>query len=228
MSTVYLLSTKRIDTAHMEQYGLDQDRLMRIAEMKREEDKKRSIASSLLLKNYLLQHRKTLNDVKTAPDGKPYVEGLHFSLSHSGTYAALAVSEEEIGVDIEEIRPYPKKVMKRRFSIGEQAEVIQSIDPDEMFMRIWTAKEAYLKMTGSGIRTSLVEIDTSVDGCVIDHGQSVPVCMHVKRVEEMVLAVCTRHEQKLKIIVMDDDLRENISSRCAILMLELFFEETML
>ena len=112
MSTVYLLSIEHIDTAHMEHYGLGKDRLMRIAGMKREEDKKRSIASSLLLKNYLLQHRKTLNDVTTAPDGKPYVEGLHFSLSHSGTYAALAVSEEEIGVDIEEIRLYPKKVME--------------------------------------------------------------------------------------------------------------------
>lgn len=39
--------------------------------------------------------------------GKPYVKGLpvYFNISHSGDYAVCAVSDCEIGIDIEKIKP---------------------------------------------------------------------------------------------------------------------------
>ena len=47
--------------------------------------------------------------------GKPYAAGLdvHFSISHSGNYAVCAVSDKEIGVDVEKIREINPKIFER-------------------------------------------------------------------------------------------------------------------
>lgn len=47
-------------------------------------------------------------------NGKPYIDGgAHFSLSHSGKYAVCAVSDCEIGVDIEYPRENTARLAKR-------------------------------------------------------------------------------------------------------------------
>lgn len=79
------------------------------------------------------------------PDGKPGIAGLnsvHFSLSHSGKWAICAVSEQEIGADIEMIREFSPRLLQRYFDIEEQK------DP----LRVWVLKESFCKMTGVGIR----------------------------------------------------------------------------
>lgn len=190
MSVVYLLSVQDIDPAHIEQYGIDGERVAHIREMHKADDRRRSIGASLLLKQYLSKHGRTLVDVQVTSDGKPYVEGLHFSIAHSGTYAALAVSDTEIGIDIEVIRPLPAMVMERKFNKEEQSLVLHSDHPDEMFMRIWTAKEAYLKMKGTGIRINLAAIDT----CHMN--------AETTTIGDLVISVCTKQKEPMKIVLV--------------------------
>lgn len=84
--------------------------------------------------------------------GKPYFEhGPFFSISHSGRYAVLAVSDNEIGIDVEDRENPNFAVAKRCFTKEEQDFAKQSTRD---FLRIWTAKEAVLKLLGTGFSYS--------------------------------------------------------------------------
>lgn len=209
MISIYLVSARSVDTEQIEHYGICGQRLERILSMNKEEDRKHAIAGSLLLKMVLQERGKSLLDVQVSETGKPYAEGLFFSLSHSGGMVALATAGEDIGIDIEKIRPFPKCVVERKFSRNEQKLVNEAIDKDEMCMRIWTAKEAWLKMTGSGIDRSLQEIDTAGDDMVIDCGEPIPVYRYVKRIGEFVICTCTRSREDVNIIALKDNFTEH-------------------
>lgn len=88
------------------------------------------------------------------PGGKPFWEGAHFNLSHSGPWVVLAVGDSPVGVDVECFREARKvePLAKRYFTPEEQA---FAEDSQERFLRVWTAKESRVKRTGLGLRTAL-------------------------------------------------------------------------
>ena len=94
--------------------------------------------------------------------GKPYLRDrsdLQFSLGHSGGFAVYAISEEELGVDIELVKPSAdwRKISKRFFSPREVEELdgLDSTEQLHAFFSCWTRKEAYIKATGEGMATRL-------------------------------------------------------------------------
>lgn len=103
--------------------------------------------------------------------GKPYLPkgDIHFSLSHSGHWALLAVAKAElIGVDIEEI-----KVTRDLLGIAEnyyhpqEHAYLQTLDESlqgDAFYRLWTLKEAFLKAIGAGISAGLEKIQFDIAG----------------------------------------------------------------
>ena len=94
--------------------------------------------------------------------GKPYISGhdeIHFSLSHCKTAVACALSSSPVGIDIERIRPLNRLLAKRVLSETELQGVLGGQRPDVEFIRLWTLKESYLKLTGEGIRRDLKTID---------------------------------------------------------------------
>ena len=83
--------------------------------------------------------------------GKPYFpdKSFFFSISHSKTSVAVAVSQNEIGVDIQNIVPFNKKISERMgFEIFAAKEELR----DEAFSRLWAEYEAISKFEGTGIR----------------------------------------------------------------------------
>ena len=98
---------------------------------------------------------------------------LHFNLSHSGDFVLCAVSESLIGVDIEQIMPFRGGLVKRYFTDTESAfiwgdtlptaETVHDPEICARFYRVWTAKEAYTKMTGTGISTDLKAVGFDPD-----------------------------------------------------------------
>ncbi len=94
-----------------------------------------------------------------AEGGKPYLadeEDLFFNVSHSaGVIAFISSDRGETGVDVEEIKDRDCLNLARHFfSRQEIGELEKRADPqerDELFFRIWTQKEAYLKGTGKGL-----------------------------------------------------------------------------
>ena len=102
--------------------------------------------------------------------GKPtFVEpgDLHFNLSHSQGAIMAAFSSDPVGLDIEgcgHSRDFA--AIARRFFFPEEAEaVLQSgNDREAAFLRIWTAKEAIVKLSGEGLAGGLALARTTPDG----------------------------------------------------------------
>lgn len=85
--------------------------------------------------------------------GKPYIPGfLSFNISHSNGLAAVLISENEVGIDLERIVEIKNKEDFSTFFSVKEIEQIQLSDKgNEMFFYYWTIKEAILKFTGEGI-----------------------------------------------------------------------------
>lgn len=99
-------------------------------------------------------------------NGKPYFayenddrKKLMFSLSHSEKYVFIACSDSEIGADIQfcEAGVDSRKLVKRFFSEKENLILEQMSDKDreKEFYRLWSKKEAYGKMMGTGMLPTL-------------------------------------------------------------------------
>ncbi len=92
--------------------------------------------------------------------GKPYIEGgPFFSISHCKEAIAVALDDQPIGIDIESIRRFDPELVTRTMNDSEQALIAASDHPERAFTRLWTQKEAILKMQGTGI-TSFEQLQT--------------------------------------------------------------------
>lgn len=92
-----------------------------------------------------------------AGHGKPYLKGysgIHFNISHSGEYVVCAVSDAPVGIDIQIIGEYKDRVAKR---ICTADELLQLENNGEYFTRLWTQKEAVLKLYGTGFADSNIK-----------------------------------------------------------------------
>ncbi len=88
--------------------------------------------------------------------GAPYIEGgPHFSISHCKTGIAVVVSENSIGIDIEAIRVLKADLIRKTMNEDEQKRILSSAAPDIEFIRLWTQKEALVKLQGTGIISDL-------------------------------------------------------------------------
>lgn len=107
------------------------------------------------------------------PHGKPLwseVPSLHFNLSHSGEWAALAITKiGPVGIDIEKIKPIKNraKIAERIFTISEQ-EWLKKSGLLQEFFRLWVAKEAFVKALGQGMFSGPqhVHFKMSTDGAL--------------------------------------------------------------
>lgn len=93
--------------------------------------------------------------------GKPYAKGLpvHFNISHSGDIAVCAVSESEIGIDIEKIRSVNPRISDK-FATEEENEYIST--SENGFFEIWTLKEAYFKCIGTGLDANIKNVSFEI------------------------------------------------------------------
>ncbi len=81
---------------------------------------------------------------------------LRFNLSHSHELALYAVTlGREVGIDIEHMRHIPEvEQLVERFFSAQEIAAFRALHPNERyeaFFKLWTRKEAYLKVTGAGL-----------------------------------------------------------------------------
>lgn len=127
-----------------------------------EKDKYLSLGAWILLEKSLKNAGiGRVPDITFNEYGKPFFKGkdnLFFSLSHSGSMALCILSENESGCDIEIIEKPHFEIAYRFFSHEEQkllCSIVNEDDRKEMFYRIWTLKESFVKATGTGLSESL-------------------------------------------------------------------------
>lgn len=95
--------------------------------------------------------------------GKPYFinnPDIQFNYSHCKKAVVCTVSGAAVGIDIETIRPFQARTAEHFCSEREWNWIKKQTDQDLAWIQIWTMKEAYVKYTGTGIRTDLRCLDT--------------------------------------------------------------------
>ncbi len=127
------------------------DRVMRF---RFEKDRLLCLGAGLLAAHALKTAGAADLEMAYSESGKPFLARhpkIRFSLSHSGTTAVCAVSETEIGADVEIPRRFQPGVARRCFTAEELAYIEGSDDRDAAFTRMWVRKESCLKMLGTGL-----------------------------------------------------------------------------
>ena len=130
----------------------------------RQEWSRRAGAAVYLL---LRQGLRELFGIDEAPEfafgehGKPSLishPGIYFSLSHCREAAACVVATEPVGIDVESLRSFSPALLQRTMNEAETATILAASEPRRAFIRLWTQKEAYLKLTGTGLVDELPSV----------------------------------------------------------------------
>jgi len=90
--------------------------------------------------------------------GKPVLVShpdIHFNLSHCREAVACVVSRRPVGIDVESVSHYKESVAHYTMNDEELAMIKAAERPEAAFIRLWTMKEARLKLTGEGITDDL-------------------------------------------------------------------------
>lgn len=138
--------------------------------------RRRALASKVLLRLALSSH---VNGA-VAPEqwhfsaedsGKPTVGGapypVHFSLSHNEAGTVVAVCRSPVGVDLEALdQPAGGDMLAFFLSPRERAALQVSENGEsrrEAFLKLWTLKEAYTKLLGTGLAAEFSDLEFSLD-----------------------------------------------------------------
>ena len=126
-------------------------------------DKRLSLGAGALAKIALMEACGAEREIEYGENGKPYVKGekeLFIGISHSGSVAMCAVSDVDVGCDVEKICDADLKIAKRFFSPEENEYIDAAEDPCGAFYGLWTKKESFLKATGLGFTVSAKDFST--------------------------------------------------------------------
>lgn len=104
-----------------------------------------------------------LENYRVSEKGKPYIENgkIRFNLSHSGSRVICAVSENEVGCDVEKKTGDCLKIAQRFFAPQEYdflSKITQEEQLEKEFLKLWTMKEAFVKANGMGIAYPFSEV----------------------------------------------------------------------
>lgn len=165
--------------------GLSRTRQEKIQAIKMPGAKRLSLGAGLLLAHGLkqlgIQEQQAVLEYRK--NGKPYLKDypeIYFNLSHSGTMAMAVLADVEAGCDIEQVGRNREQVARRFFTPQEQAYLHRAGEGEawaEAFCRIWTMKEAFLKVTGEGARIPLTDFSVHPEAdpvTVVWKGQKQP------------------------------------------------------
>lgn len=148
------------------------------------------------LRRYAQREGITLPETFVKPvyreDGKPWfpqLPGVQFSLSHCRGLAAVLLSRYVCGVDAEGPRPVRPAVIRRAYAPQEARAIGAAADPDALYIRLWTLKEAYAKATGTGIACDLRALCFSLEGDAVQ--TDIPDAAFVQRqYDRFVISAC--------------------------------------
>ncbi len=118
--------------------------------------------------------------------GRPYSNDIcfDFNLSHTKGMVALAMCSKsaKVGIDCQLIVPVKQRVIERVCTLEEQIQIETSLNKDEEFIRLWTFKEAYCKMIGSGFAYGFKNATIENAFCIYNE-----IKIHQEKIESYIL-----------------------------------------
>lgn len=111
-------------------------------------------------------------DIHYYSNGKPYLDNKYnyldykyLSISHSNNIVSIALSEHDIGLDIE-VMNKDRLIVHKATLNNYELDIYNSLndyDKIKYFYKIWTRKEAYVKLSGIGLITKPNQITINND-----------------------------------------------------------------
>lgn len=98
--------------------------------------------------------------------GKPSIVGhpeIHFNMSHCKKVVMCYVSNEPVGIDCEMIGRGNESLINYTMNENEILKINTATNPKTEFIRLWTQKEAVLKLTGEGINDDMKSVLNDVE-----------------------------------------------------------------
>ena len=125
-----------------------------------EQGQRTCVLAYLLLKKALREEYGLMEnpEFEYGEHGKPAIVGhpeIHFNLSHCREAVACVVADHPVGIDVEYVRKYEDSLVRYTMNDQEQAEIAAAERSDTAFIRLWTMKEARLKLSGIGITNDI-------------------------------------------------------------------------
>lgn len=136
--------------------------------------------------------------------GKPFFsDGSYLSVSHSGKYVAVILSDSEVGIDMEERREKLLSVASKFTSWDKENVVLSKQNALLKLAKVWTAKEAIYKIHGQAgldlkgqiLLRNFFPSDLKVEGRVViapERFSDYQVYFMDQEVENYVIAYCFR------------------------------------
>ena len=223
MIRAYILNRNQLENIAYDPSIFSEGRLQKIEKVKQEDDKQLSTAVELLLIYALKQMDEAVAlplQIKEEESGNLLLESkvkvngeekpLYFNLSHSKEYAACAVSDEPVGIDIECVKTRDVEHMDK--ILHEQEVLVLSFvtNPEEKkkyFYECWVTKESYLKNLGCGLAIRPGEFMVSEDKMETQRADLKKRYVHIYKSNEIEnadwkfdnsyrMAICTKRKQE--------------------------------
>lgn len=157
MIKYYFIDVNAIKQEYLDKYG----KLDKYSTYTNEAKRNEKIARDLLF-SYMVKKENIDPEIVYNEYGKPYFKNskLYFNVSHSNKKVLIALSDSELGIDIQKISNYDEeridKLAKRIYNDNDYNYF--NNDENVTFTQIWTIKEAYLKYVGYGLIKNLHDI----------------------------------------------------------------------
>lgn len=143
----------------------DQKELQAYEKIRNPKRKSEFLASRFFVKSVLRNFYGIKNPtVQIQKNGKPFVKGIFFNISHSGNIILLAVhSKSEVGIDFQERIGQKSflKVARRLFHEIETNYILKGRTEKQQISRfklLWSLKEAYIKSSGMVLNRKSLQI----------------------------------------------------------------------
>lgn len=146
--------------------SLSDYRRARLAGLKSELARRESLGAELLLRRALGAPEGEPLRIGVRDGGKPFLPDreVFFSLSHSGGFVLCALSDRELGADLQRERRWNESVARRCFAPPEREWILSAADRDAAFHQVWAMKESYIKALGTGLSLPLNSFSVPLDG----------------------------------------------------------------
>ena len=137
----------------------------KLARLKRAEDRARSVCAELALRAAFVLWGAEPLMYAYGGNGRPVLpEPWDLSLSHSGGIGLAALAQMPVGADVERTDRHFTILRRKLCSSAEDTAA------DRDLVHLWTAKEAYLKLTGEGLGVPMNMLSAE-GGCLVREGK---------------------------------------------------------
>ncbi len=190
-----------------------------ILRFKYEDDRLRSLAGYMLVLDAVKSLKEKCKDetykklsnisfpikIDYEASGKPFLldaPEISFSISHSGSYAAIVIASSDecnsIGIDIQAKDRFDVLKIAKRFYTDNENALINCAntdsDKEDLFYKIWSAKEAFVKCDGKGLSYGISNFNADIaKGIITDlKGNTLASIYEQQCPDGYVCYVCTK------------------------------------